>query len=78
MLSITRRHALALGGTSLLLPSTLHAQAAWPAGPVTFVVGYAAGGSTDKVSKALVSRVVSKEALVTERQVVEAIEFHLR
>lgn len=47
MLPITRRHALALGGSSLLLPSPLYAQAAWPTGPVTFVVGYAAGGSTD-------------------------------
>ena len=47
MITINRRHALALGGTSLLLPSGLRAQAAWPAGPVTFVVGYAAGGSTD-------------------------------
>lgn len=47
MTSITRRHALALGSGALLLPSSLRAQAAWPAGPVTFVVGYAAGGSTD-------------------------------
>lgn len=47
MLSITRRHALALGGSSLLLPSAASAQTNWPAGPVTFVVGYAAGGSTD-------------------------------
>ena len=47
MTLITRRHALALGGSSLLLPSFAQAQAAWPAGPVTFVVGYAAGGSTD-------------------------------
>ena len=47
MFPITRRHALALGGSSLLLPSTLRAQATWPTGPVTFVVGYAAGGSTD-------------------------------
>jgi tripartite-type tricarboxylate transporter receptor subunit TctC len=47
MLPITRRQALALGGSSLLLPSPLYAQAAWPTGPVTFVVGYAAGGSTD-------------------------------
>ena len=44
---ITRRGAL-LGGTgSLLLPSALRAQAAWPNGPVTFVVGYAAGGGAD-------------------------------
>ena len=47
MTRITRRHALALGSASLLLPSTLRAQAAWPTGPVTFVVGYAAGGGAD-------------------------------
>jgi tripartite-type tricarboxylate transporter receptor subunit TctC len=47
MNALTRRNALALGSTSLLLPSALRAQVAWPAGPVTFVVGYAAGGSTD-------------------------------
>src|SRR6266851_3696268 len=46
MIRITRRNALALGST-LLLPSALRAQAAWPTGPVTFVVGYAAGGSSD-------------------------------
>lgn len=46
MTSLTRRGALALGSTALLLPSSLRAQA-WPTGPVTFVVGYAAGGSTD-------------------------------
>ena len=44
---VSRRSALALGGSALLLPSSLRAQAAWPTGPVTFVVGYAAGGSTD-------------------------------
>src|SRR5882724_6738916 len=47
MIRITRRRALALGSTTLLLPSALRAQAAWPTGPVTFVVGYAAGGSSD-------------------------------
>ncbi|MDP1840626.1 MAG: tripartite tricarboxylate transporter substrate binding protein [Reyranella sp.] len=47
MTAINRRHALALGSGALLLPSGLRAQAAWPNGPVTFVVGYAAGGSTD-------------------------------
>lgn len=47
MNAFTRRHALALGSGALLLPSSLRAQAAWPTGPVTFVVGYAAGGSTD-------------------------------
>ena len=47
MTVLSRRHALALGGSSLLLPSALRAQAAWPQGPVTFVVGYAAGGGAD-------------------------------
>jgi tripartite-type tricarboxylate transporter receptor subunit TctC len=47
MNAITRRHALALGSTTLLLPSALRAQSAWPTGPVTFVVGYAAGGGAD-------------------------------
>src|SRR5256885_3526564 len=46
MTVITRRHALALGSGALLLPSVLRAQA-WPAGPVPFVVGYAAGGGAD-------------------------------
>lgn len=47
MNALSRRHALALGGGTFLLPSALRAQATWPNGPVTFVVGYAAGGSTD-------------------------------
>lgn len=47
MNALSRRHALALGTGTLLLPSGLRAQATWPNGPVTFVVGYAAGGSTD-------------------------------
>src|SRR4051812_32851313 len=46
MTTLTRRHALALGSGALLLPSVSRAQA-WPAGPVVFVVGYSAGGSTD-------------------------------
>ncbi len=44
---LTRRHALAFGSSALLLPSSLRAQGAWPTGPITFVVGYAAGGSSD-------------------------------
>ena len=48
MTRILRRHALALGSTALLLPSALRAQATtWPSGPVTFAVGYAAGGGAD-------------------------------
>jgi tripartite-type tricarboxylate transporter receptor subunit TctC len=47
MIAITRRNALLAGTSSFLLPSALRAQAAWPTGPVTFVVGYAAGGGAD-------------------------------
>jgi tripartite-type tricarboxylate transporter receptor subunit TctC len=47
MNALSRRHAVALGSTTLLLPSALRAQSTWPSGPVTFVVGYAAGGSSD-------------------------------
>ncbi|HEX9326093.1 MAG TPA: tripartite tricarboxylate transporter substrate binding protein, partial [Reyranella sp.] len=47
MTSFTRRQALAFGSTALLLPSAVRAQATWPSGPVTFVVGYAAGGGAD-------------------------------
>lgn len=47
MTMISRRQALVTGGSALLLPSLARAQAAWPAGPVTFTVGYSAGGSTD-------------------------------
>jgi tripartite-type tricarboxylate transporter receptor subunit TctC len=47
MTIISRRQALAIGGSALVLPSFAHAQVAWPTGPVTFTVGYSAGGSTD-------------------------------
>ena len=46
MSAIGRRNALILGSSALLLPSSLRAQA-WPSGPVTLVVGYAAGGGAD-------------------------------
>src|SRR5882757_9677221 len=48
MTRISRRHTLAIAGsTALLIPAVLRAQATWPNGPVTFVVGYAAGGGAD-------------------------------
>src|SRR6516162_8821085 len=46
MKSLGRRDALILGSSALLLPAALRAQT-WPSGPVTFVVGYAAGGGAD-------------------------------
>ena len=53
MNALSRRHALALGSGALLLPSSLRAQAAWPTQPVSFVVGYAAGGGADIVAREL-------------------------
>ncbi len=47
MTVFTRRRVVALGATAAALPSSLRAQATWPTSPVTFVVGYAPGGSTD-------------------------------
>ena len=53
MKTITRRSTVALGSTALLLPGLARAQAAWPTQPVTFVVGYAAGGGADIVAREL-------------------------
>ena len=46
-MTLTRRRAIALGSTAFGLPSVARAQATWPSGPVTLIVGYAPGGSTD-------------------------------
>lgn len=46
MSAFGRRHAILLGSGALLLPSAARADV-WPNGPVTFVVGYAAGGGAD-------------------------------
>jgi tripartite-type tricarboxylate transporter receptor subunit TctC len=53
MTDLSRRHALALAGGSLLLPTAVRAQAAWPTQPLSFVVGYAAGGGADIVAREL-------------------------
>ena len=53
MTSLSRRSALALGSGALLAPSALRAQAAWPTQPLSFVVGYAAGGGADIVAREL-------------------------
>ncbi len=47
MKAIIRRNALILGSSALFLPSAVRAQAGWPSGPVTLIVGYAAGGGAD-------------------------------
>jgi tripartite-type tricarboxylate transporter receptor subunit TctC len=47
MKATTRRNALILGSSALLVPSVVRAQAGWPSGPVTLIVGYAAGGGAD-------------------------------
>lgn len=53
MFTFNRRRALVLGSSAFVLPSVARAQAAWPAQPVTFVVGYAAGGGADIVAREL-------------------------
>jgi tripartite-type tricarboxylate transporter receptor subunit TctC len=47
MKAITRRNALILGSSAFLLPAAVRAQGGWPSGPVTLIVGYAAGGGAD-------------------------------
>ena len=46
MTALGRRHAMILGSGALLLPGAARADG-WPNGPVTLVVGYAAGGGAD-------------------------------
>ena len=53
MTTLSRRSALALGSGALFVPSALRAQAAWPTQPLSFVVGYAAGGGADIVAREL-------------------------
>ena len=51
-------------------PSSLRAQAAWPAGPVTFVVGYAPGGSNDINARELaqlMSPIVGQQIVVDNK-----------
>ena len=51
-------------------PSSLSAQAAWPTGPVTFVVGYAPGGSNDLNARelaALMSPILGQQIIVDNK-----------
>ncbi len=52
---ISRRH-LALLAAPALLPAVARAQDAWPSRPVTLVVPWAAGGSTDAVARILAQK----------------------
>ncbi len=53
MTTLSRRSALALGSGALFVSSALRAQATWPTQPLSFVVGYAAGGGADIVAREL-------------------------
>lgn len=50
---ITRRGALALLGASAAAPHALMAQAPWPTRSVRYMLGFAAGGATDTLSRIL-------------------------
>lgn len=52
---LTRR-ALGVGSLALLSAASARAQAEWPVRPVTMIVPYAAGGSTDAVARVLAQR----------------------
>jgi tripartite-type tricarboxylate transporter receptor subunit TctC len=70
MLHLTRRRALAAGAGTLLLPSVLRAQGTWPSGPVTVVVGYAAGGGADINARELtqiLSPLIGQQAIVDNK-----------
>src|SRR6516162_2535934 len=69
MSSIARRHALAAGASALLLPLVARAEG-WPGGPVTMVVGYAAGGGADINARELaqiLSPLIGQQAIVDNK-----------
>ncbi len=68
-MTITRRRAITLGSTAFGLPSVASAQT-WPTGPVTLVVGYAAGGGPDINARGLAQvmpAVTGQPAIVDNR-----------
>ena len=70
MTLLGRRRAVALGAASLVLPSSLRAQGTWPAAPLTFVVGYAPGGSNDINARELahlLSPILGQQVLVDNK-----------
>lgn len=67
---LTRRRMVALGAAAVALPLPLRAQAAWPTSPVSFVVGYAPGGSNDINARELahlMSPIVGQQIVVENK-----------
>lgn len=69
-LSISRRHALIAASAACALPLAAHAQAAWPAKPVTMIVPFPAGGGTDAFARPLAtqfSKLTGKALVIDNR-----------
>ncbi len=68
-MTLTRRHAIALGSAVFGLPSGARAET-WPTGPVTILVAYAAGGGPDINARGLAQllpSVTGQPAIVDNR-----------
>ena len=68
-MTLTRRRAMALGSTVFGLPAAARAET-WPAGPVTVLVAYAAGGGPDINARGLAQlmpAVTGQPAIVDNR-----------
>jgi tripartite-type tricarboxylate transporter receptor subunit TctC len=65
---IDRRRALALLGAAPLFPYVVSAQQTWPARSVRYVLGFAAGGATDSLSRVFCQKM---SALTGQQFVVE-------
>ncbi len=70
MAVLTRRQGLVLGAAAILMPGAVRAQAAWPTSPITFVVGYAAGGGADINARELahlISPILGQQVIVDNK-----------
>src|SRR5437879_13417503 len=65
---IDRRRALALLGAAPLCPHVARAQQTWPTRAVRYVLGFAAGGATDSLSRVFCQKM---SALTGQQFVVE-------